>query len=659
MAISRREVLKVGGLGLVGAAGVTTLPFGGTLLARDAGDLDEGDLPTPFAAAFWRPPVLRPVNWEYDDTGRLVRQYYQVTAQQTAARILPRHGPTRMWGYNGMVPGPTIKVSRGVETVVRVRNKLPALHPEFGHEFNTSTHLHGSASLPQFDGYADDLTHPGYYKDYQFPNWQPGRTLWYHDHAVHHTAMNAYSGLAAQYHIHDRAERDLLPQGEFDVPVTVTDALFDSAGQLMYDDESQSGLYGDVILVNGRPWPTLRVKRRVYRFRFLTASVSRSYRFQLNGGDPVHMVATDGGLMPRTQTVRQWRQGSGERYEVLVDFRRYRAGQRVVLNNLSNDNNRDYEHTDKVMAFQVLDDTFGAGRFDRSDPTWRRIPERLSESHTMRIPERAARRTRHLELGRTGGEWTINDTTWSDIADSGFQSVIANPGLGDVEVWEIENKSGGWFHPTHIHLVDFRILDRNGAPPHPWERGPKDTVYVGENETVRVLAQFGDPRRPQAQGRYMVHCHNLVHEDHDMMTQFAVGWRPGDVDDNDPIAAAPCEEDFFPADVGGAPARPKRPEAEADDGAVELEWELPAGAAGITGYRIRGYVGGRVVVDRRVRRVRRTRLRGLDGRRAYTFTVTAINAAGAGPQSAHSRPVVVRRTGRAVRRPRVGAGSTA
>jgi hypothetical protein len=85
--------------------------------------------------------------------------------RQTAARILPRHGATRMWGCNGMVPGPTNKVSRGVETVVRVRNKLPAQHSEFGHEFNTSTHLHGSASLPQYDGYADDLTHPGYYKD--------------------------------------------------------------------------------------------------------------------------------------------------------------------------------------------------------------------------------------------------------------------------------------------------------------------------------------------------------------------------------------------------------------------------------------------------------------------------------------------------------------
>ena len=67
--------------------------------------------------------------------------------------------------------------------------------------------------------------------------------------------------------------------------------------------------------------------------------------------------------------MRQWRQGSGERYEVLIDFRRYRPGQRVVLSNLSNQNNRDYDHTDKVMAFDVTGE-----QVDRRDRTWNRIP---------------------------------------------------------------------------------------------------------------------------------------------------------------------------------------------------------------------------------------------------------------------------------------------
>ena len=85
-----------------------------------------------------------------------------------------------------------------------------------------------------------------------------------------------------------------------------------------------------------------------------------------------------------------------------------------------------------------------------------------------------------------------------------------------------------------MHLVDFKILDRNGRPPFDYELGPKDVAYLGEKETVRVLVKFGPHR-----GRYMVHCHNLVHEDHDMMAQFAVGMRPGARDPNDPIGGAP------------------------------------------------------------------------------------------------------------------------
>ncbi len=116
------------------------------------------------------------------------------------------------------------------------------------------------------------------------------------------------------------------------------------------------------------------------------------------------------------------------------------------------------------------------------------------------------------------------------MVDSEYQLVLANPKLNATEIWEIANPSGGWFHPLHLHLIDFKILSRNGRPPFDYERGPKDDVYVGEGETVRVIMKFGPHR-----GRYMVHCHNLVHEDHDMMAQFAVGWTAGARDPNDPM----------------------------------------------------------------------------------------------------------------------------
>ena len=65
---------------------------------------------------------------------------------------------------------------------------------------------------------------------------------------------------------------------------------------------------------------------------------------------------------------------------------------------------------------------------------------------------------------------------------------VANPGLNYVEIWELSNPSGGWFHPVHIHLIDFKILYRNGRPPFD-TNGPQDVAYVGESETVRVIVR--------------------------------------------------------------------------------------------------------------------------------------------------------------------------
>jgi FtsP/CotA-like multicopper oxidase with cupredoxin domain len=534
METSRRDLLRIGGIGALGAAGAAVLPLGAGLGAKSASLLDASAMPQPFRTRFVRPPVLRPRNSVRGRDG-VWTDHYSVTMKRGVAEIAPGLR-TPVFGYFGIAPGPTVKVRQGRRAVLRMRNHLPAVHPTLGHEFTTSVHLHGSASLPEYDGYASDVTPPGFYKDYHYPNFQPARTLWYHDHGVHHTAENAYSGLFAQYHMHDAAERDLLPQGEFDVPLTVVDVMFRADGRLAYDDHTHSGLWGDVITVNGKAWPVMKVKRRVYRFRVLNASISRSYRFALSTGDPVTVVATDGGLMPRAREVDQWRHGNAERYEVLIDFRRYRPGQRVVLRNLSNDNNIDYDSTGDVMAFDVTD-----APFSKRDDTWNRIPDSLVNSDVMRLRAADATRVRRLRVQRTGEVWTINGLSWEQVIESGFEQTIANPRLNATEIWEIENRSGGWFHPVHIHLIDFKVLSRNGRAPFDYERGPKDVVYVGENETVRVLCKFGPHR-----GRYMVHCHNLPHEDHDMMTQFAVGWRPGRPDRHHPVLAAQAKVDNLP-----------------------------------------------------------------------------------------------------------------
>jgi len=539
MSLNRRDLLKLGGLSVLGAAGLA-VPLGGGASTKSISTLSATAFPKRYAAAFQRPSILTPLKSDFRTpwtSGADGPAYYDIVAQKGTAQIIPGL-TTPVYAYNGEVPGPVISVDKGVETVVRMRNHLPKTGP-WGGSYEISTHLHGSESAPEFDGYAADTTAVGQMKDYHYPNSQAARTLWYHDHGQHWTAQNAYSGLAAQYHLHDEIEREELPQGKFDVPLTVTDAIFSSTGSLQYQDNSHSGLWGDVILVNGTPWPVMKVQRRTYRFRILDASIARSYRWKLSNGMPLQIVATDGGLMPKGVAVTSFRHAGAERYEVVIDFSKVAAGTRVELLNLSNPNNVDYDYTGKVMAFDVTDEPVVT-----SDPTWNRNyhGRPLASSEIMSLQPKGTEKVTRLRVERTNGNWAINGRTWVDVVNSGFTQTVATPRLGETQIWEIQNSSGGWFHPLHIHLIDFKIIGRSGGAGRvlPHEAGPKDVVYVGEGETVRLLCKFQTPS--DRLGRYMVHCHNLPHEDHDMMQQFAVLPSSGTIDNardpHHPINAA-------------------------------------------------------------------------------------------------------------------------
>src|SRR3954447_9469342 len=205
--------------------------------------------------------------------------------------------------------------------------------------------------------------------------------------------------------------------------------------------------------------------------------------------------------MPAPQPVTSIRHGMAERYEIVIDFAKYPVGRRVILRNSSPKNNITYENTNKVMAFDVVADDF--------DPRDNSVPDTLDpDNPTMLLNPADAVVTRPQELKRENGQWTISGHTWDEVIASNFTFSAEKPLAGTSEIWEVRNTHGGWFHPVHIHLIDFQVLDRNGRPPFAYERGPKDVVYAGENEVVRLLMHFKQTER----GRYMTHCHNLVHE---------------------------------------------------------------------------------------------------------------------------------------------------
>ena len=534
----------MGAVGAVGALGVAALNTSGA--DADSGTVSRlaaKNTPVPFAGVFVRPPELTPYATGHDPDGQPFEQF-ALTARLGQLHILPDLSTT-VAGYNGIFPGPTIRARQGTRIEVRMRNGYPAKGLVYPQAIDTVTHLHGGETLPQYDGYANDITVPGCVKTYHYPNTQEACTLWYHDHRHLVTAQNVYSGMAAFFPLSDPFEQAQLPQGEYDVPLMVSDALFNADGSLGYNDNGTKGLWGDIILVNGVPWPTMRVKPRIYRFRVLNASIGRSYRFTLSNGDPVHLVATDAGMVPVVQALQSWRHGNAERFEILIDFSKYKVGQSVDLQNLSNKNNIDFANTDKIMRFQVVADSGPASAITTIPTTLDSGPSPDAARGgfpTMDLTPAMAVAKRELRFERDGGEWTINGVTWRDVEATGFTKLFANPQPFTVEQWTITNSSGGWFHPVHIHLISGKVIARNinGGKPFAWELGPKDVFYAGEGESVTALIQFAT--QPGGEGKYMLHCHNITHEDHDMMVQFSAG-NPAD---NNPITSDPAVPDTTP-----------------------------------------------------------------------------------------------------------------
>ena len=179
-----------------------------------------------------------------------------------------------------------------------------------------------------------DVIEPGARFEYSYPNDQDAAFLWYHDHAHGRTAKTLYYGLVGGVPARDDREDELeLPSGEYDVPLVIPDHAFNKDGSFRYTENVDLGFRGDTILVNGAIAPRMRVERRNYRLRFVNASNARSYELRLGQGRAMAQVASDGGLLERAVPRTAVTLHPAERVELLVDFRRFRAGSEVVLHN--------------------------------------------------------------------------------------------------------------------------------------------------------------------------------------------------------------------------------------------------------------------------------------------------------------------------------------
>jgi len=118
--------------------------------------------------------------------------------------------------------------------------------------------------------------------------------------------------------------------------------------------------------------------------------------------------------------------------------------------------------------------------------------------------------TRTFLFQRSAGAegWTINGRPYRPGRP------LATPRLGATEVWRFVTD---FHHPVHLHLNHFQVAARNGGAPGPYDAGWKDTVDLRPAESLEIVTRFTD-----YPGRFMLHCHNLEHEDMAMMADFTV-----------------------------------------------------------------------------------------------------------------------------------------
>lgn len=489
-----------------------------------------------------------------DEAGRPVHQawdplhpptLYEIRVREGLHSFHPQLPMQTIRGYDGTFPGPCITAHYDQPVLVRFHNEIHPYATGYGSP-EISVHLHNLHCASESDGFAGDywssqrcgpgLTRGGRFKDHLYMNYYAGYstdpagigdprealgTLWFHDHRMDYTEQNVYRGMVGTYLLFDAIdsgnEKDTNPQalrlpsgvGQYDIPLVFADFLFDSSGYVYYNPMSENkGHLGNKVTVNGKIQPYFKVQRRKYRFRLLDASVARFYQFYLMRGtlsENFTFIASDGNLLEAPLSMNTVRMAPGERADLVIDFSKYPVGTQLFLvNRLKMKDGRGPEGLsskgEQLLRFDIDSEP--------AEPDLSQVPARLREQPPINLSEVVRRR--RFEFVKDNAIWTVNKQIFNP------ERAAATVKRNTTEIWELRG-NGSWHHPVHVHMEEFRILSRNGIQPPAHERGRKDVVVLAPDERVEILIRFRD-----FTGKYLMHCHNLSHEDHAMMVRFDV-----------------------------------------------------------------------------------------------------------------------------------------
>ena len=365
-----------------------------------------------------------------------------------------------------------------------------------------------------------------------------------------------------------------LPSGQYDMPIVLADKAFDSSGYLVFDQLEMDGILGNKFTVNGKIQPYLGVEPRQYRFRVLNPGPSRVYGISLKvaanavgdlrgATDYPHAwaIGFDGMLFTHAQPfVGPGMRAPAQRVVVVIDFKPLRDDPQFIGKHLyavnefaqSNGNKPDNFIGNTVtgpqfratlpgvpmLRFDLIPSTGpdpstpirqflptalgGGGRTLRELPPFPPGVNELSEAAILAavgkkypFPSAPSVATvRDWRFDRTNGQWAVNNRLY----DGEHPAALCKKDTA--EIWIFRNNSGGWLHPIHVHFEKFRTLYRaNGLKPLPDNPrfGRGDTMALGPGERAVVFMQFRD-----FTGKYLMHCHNTVHEDHAMMVRWDI-----------------------------------------------------------------------------------------------------------------------------------------
>ena len=399
-------------------------------------------------------------------------------------------------GYNGTLLGPTMKVTDGDSVRFDVTNSL-------GEE--TTVHWHGLHIAPSNDGGPQNTIADG-------ETWSPATTikqgeactLWYHPHGLGTTADQVALGLAGMLLVDDGSDENAaLPTdyGADDIPLIMQSTGILAAGGFVTTNAGY-GLSTTTLkfLVNGfsarDETPTLVTAYNRVRLRLLNASLADSITVSRSDSAAFTQVASDAGLLPTPLSITSLRVSPGERAEIIIDLT---ADETVTLSAIAKSTTNGTRYTVSMLELSTT-------ATDTPDD----LPTTLNTITDLDTTDATART---FTLANSGATFTINGIAGTSLSTMNSNMIMTT--LDAIEQWTIVNSSTTIYHNFHVHDVPFQVVSIGGSAPTGANLGWRDTIEIPPSTTVVIKMQFTD--YTDSTYMYMLHCHNVIHEDDGMM----------------------------------------------------------------------------------------------------------------------------------------------